>query len=418
MTAAGPSDRVVVVGGGLAGARTVTALREEGFDGELVLVAAETHLPYERPPLSKGYLTGSAERDTVFVHPADWYGENRVELRLGTRATALDTAAHELELDGGERLGYAKLVLATGAVPRPLDAPGADLVDLRYLRTLEDSDTLKACFRSGARVAVVGGGWIGLETAAAARQAGADVVVLEYAELPLLRVLGPEMAGVFADLHREHGVDLRTGVRIAGVRAEDKGRSTAATVLLADGGEVYADVVVVGVGVAPDVALAESGGLQVDNGVLVDASLRTSDPDVYAVGDLANAEHPLLGRRVRVEHWANALNQPAVAARALLGHQASYERLPYFYSDQYDLGMEYTGHVAPDAKAEVVVRGDAAAREFVAFWTEGGRVLAGMNVNVWDVTGPIGDLVRSGAPVDPQRLADPGVPLEELAATA
>ncbi len=416
MTSAGGPERIVVVGGGLAGARTVTALRDEGYDGDLVLLGAEGHLPYERPALSKGYLTGSAERDSVFVHPGDWYAEHRVELRRGVRATALDTGAHEVTTDDGDRLRYDRLLLATGAVPRPLQAPGADLVDLRYLRTLDDSDQLRAAFRPGARVVVVGGGWIGLETAAAARTAGAEVTVLEYAELPLLRVLGPDMARVFADLHRAHGVDLRCGVRIVGVRAQDQGRSTAATVLLDDGAEVHADVVVVGVGVRPDVALAESAGLRVDDGVVVDSSLRSSDPDVFAAGDVANAEHPLLGRHVRVEHWANALNQPVVAAQAMLGKPAGYERLPYFYSDQYDLGMEYTGHVADPGAARTVVRGDVGAREFVAFWTSGGRVLAGMNVNVWDVTGPIGDLVRSGRPVDLTRLADPSVPLDELAA--
>jgi 3-phenylpropionate/trans-cinnamate dioxygenase ferredoxin reductase subunit len=398
---------IVVVGGGLAGGRAVTALREEGHDGPITLVGAEPHVPYERPPLSKGYLQGKDPLESAFVHPAEWYSEHDVELRLGTRATALDRDARRVTLADGDALPYDRLLLATGAVPRPLAVPGAEQLQPRYLRTIEDSDALKAAFTPGARVVVVGAGWIGLEAAAAARGAGAEVVVLEYAELPLLRVLGPEMAQVFAELHRENGVDLRLGARIASARA--------GALVLEDGSEVEGDVFLAGVGVAPDVDVARAAGLAVDNGVVVDAALRTEDPAVFAAGDVASAYHPRYGKHLRVEHWANALNQPPTAARAMLGKDAAYERLPYFFSDQYDLGMEYTGWVEPGGYDRVVVRGDLAAREFVAFWTSAGRVLAGMNVNVWDVTGPIGDLVRADAPVDLDRLADPDVPLTDLA---
>jgi 3-phenylpropionate/trans-cinnamate dioxygenase ferredoxin reductase subunit len=398
---------IVVVGGGLAGGRAVTALREEGHDGPITLVGAEPHVPYERPPLSKGYLQGKDPLESAFVHPAEWYSEHDVELRLGTRATALDRDARRVTLADGDALPYDRLLLATGAVPRPLAVPGAEQLQPRYLRTIEDSDALKAAFTPGARVVVVGAGWIGLEAAAAARGAGAEVVVLEYAELPLLRVLGPEMAQVFAELHRENGVDLRLGARIASARA--------GALVLEDGSEVEGDVVLAGVGVAPDVDVARAAGLAVDDGVVVDAALRTEDPAVFAAGDVASAYHPRYGKHLRVEHWANALNQPPTAARAMLGKDAAYERLPYFFSDQYDLGMEYTGWVEPGGYDRVVVRGDLAAREFVAFWTSAGRVLAGMNVNVWDVTGPIGDLVRADAPVDLDRLADPDVPLTDLA---
>jgi 3-phenylpropionate/trans-cinnamate dioxygenase ferredoxin reductase subunit len=408
----------VIVGAGLAGATAAASLRAEGFPGRIVLIGAEPHAPYERPPLSKGYLTGAAVRASVFVHPEPWYAENGVDLRSSTRVTELDRSRHEVVLDGGERLGYDRLLLTTGAVPLRLTAPGADQVDVRYLRSLEDSDRLRADFSTGARVVIIGAGWIGLETAAAARGAGCDVVVLEHAELPLLRVLGPEVAGVFADLHRDHGVDLRFGVTLTSLRASGAGSTSSATVVLDDGTDVEADLVLAGVGVLPDTGLAERAGLAVDDGILVDHQLRSSDPHVFAAGDVANAAHPLLGRSIRVEHWANALNQPPAAARAMLGLPTSYDRLPYFFSDQYDLGLEYTGYVAPGAYDQVILRGDPATRQFIAFWMSGGRVLAGMNVNVWDVTGPIGELIRSGSSPDPAQLTDPDVPLADVLATA
>ncbi|MDG4821552.1 FAD-dependent oxidoreductase [Asanoa sp. WMMD1127] len=395
-------DAHVIVGAGLAGAKTAQALRDEGYTGPLVLIGEEHERPYERPPLSKGYLLGKDEREQIYVHPPQWYAEHDVDLLLGTRVTALDPGAHRLTLADGSRLAYAKLLLTTGSSPRVLpDAPG-----VRYLRRAEESDRLKADFAPGARIVVVGGGWIGLEAAAAARLAGADVTVLESADLPLLRVLGPEVATVFADLHRDHGVHLVTGARIAGVDADG--------VRLADGTRIAADAVLVGIGVTPNTELAAAAGLTVDNGIVTDEHLRASAADVYAAGDVANAYHPFLGRRIRVEHWANALNQPVAAARSMLGQDAAYDRLPYFFTDQYDLGMEYTGHVEPDGYDQVVFRGDTKAGEFIAFWLAGGRVLAGMNVNVWDVTDPIQRLIRSRAVIDPAELADPDVPLDSL----
>jgi 3-phenylpropionate/trans-cinnamate dioxygenase ferredoxin reductase component len=392
------SRTFAVVGAGLAGAKAVESLRAEGFDGRLVLFGAEPHRPYERPPLSKGYLLGKAERDAAFVHEADWYAEHDVDLRLNTPVAGLDRHAHELITGHGDPLHYDKLVLTTGATPRHLQVPGAELAGVRYLRTIDDSDALRAAFRPDARVVVIGGGWIGLETAAAARAAGSAVTVLESAPLPLLRVLGRRMASVFADLHRDNGVDLRCEVTVAAIRPADDDPSTVGGVELGDGTVLDADVVVVGVGVTPNVDLARSAGLDVDDGVLVDASLRTSDADVVAAGDVANAEHPVLGRRIRVEHWANALNQPAVAAKTMLGTDAVYDRLPYFFTDQYDLGMEYLGYASADD--DVVVHGDLGKREFVALWTREGRVVAGMNVNVWDVTDRIRELILSGKPAD------------------
>jgi len=393
---------VAVVGAGLAGAKAVEALRAEGFGGRIVLFGEETHLPYERPPLSKGYLQGNDERGSVFVHSEDWYAEHDVDLRLGAEVTGLDRHAHELMSADGHPVHYDRLLLATGASPRHLRLPGADLPGVHYLRTLDDSDALRAAFRPGANVVVIGAGWIGLETAAAARGAGATVTVLESAELPLLRVLGPQMAQVFAGLHRENGVDLRLGVTVSALRGDG---ATVTGVELGDGATIDADAVVVGVGVTPNVDLARQAGLEVDDGVLVNASLRTSDAHVFAVGDVANAEHPVLGRRIRVEHWANALHQPEVVAKSILGQEAVYDRLPYFFTDQYDLGMEYVGYASADD--DVVVRGDLEGREFVALWTREGKVVAGMNVNVWDVTDRIRDLILAGEPADAFELPAP-----------
>jgi 3-phenylpropionate/trans-cinnamate dioxygenase ferredoxin reductase subunit len=401
----------LIAGASLAGAKAAQSLREEGFQGRIVLVGEESERPYERPPLSKGYLLGATGRDEIYVHPQPWYGEHQVELLLGTAVTAIDPARHEVSLSNGSRIGYAKLLLATGSSPRRLQLPGADPNNVLYLRRIDDSDRLKATLQAASRVAIIGAGWIGLETAAAARAAGAEVSVLEGASLPLLRVLGREAAEVFAGLHREHGVDLRCGVQVA----EIIGRGGQAVgVRLADGSRIDADAVIAGIGITPNAELALAAGLEVDNGVRVDEHLRTSDADIYAAGDVANAFHPLLGQRIRVEHWANALHQPQVAAKAMLGQDAAYDRLPYFFTDQYDLGMEYSGYVEPDGYDEVIFRGDVEARQFIAFWLRGGQVLAGMNVNIWDVNDAIQDLVRAGERVDTGALRDVKTPLGSL----
>jgi len=400
-----------IIGASLAGAKTAEALREQGFDGNVILFGAETHLPYERPPLSKGYLKGTEGRDSFVVHPKEWYEEQNIELRLSTEVTGMDASAHRLTTADGREVAYDRLLIATGSTPRRLSMPGADASNVRYLRTVDDSEALRAAIDQEARVVIVGAGWIGLEVAAAASEAGASVTVIESLDLPLLRVLGPEMATVFADLHREHGVDLRLGAALSEIRTE-AGLATSA--VLGDGSDVPATLMVVGIGITPNTALAEAAGLEVDNGIVVDEALRSSDPDVFAAGDVANAQHPLLGRRIRVEHWANALNQPAVAAKAMRGEPASFDLLPYFYTDQYDLGMEYVGYVGPGDDTHVVVRGDAAGREFVAFWLDRqDRVQAGMNVNVWDVVDDVKALITANRPVDVAALTDPDVPFAD-----
>lgn len=406
-------DQIVIVGGGLAGARTAAALREEGYEGRVVLFAAETRLPYERPPLSKSYLKGESSAQEAQVFPAGWYAEHDVDLRIGTAVTAVDRGDHVVVTTGGERTAYDRLVLATGASPRRSDLPGAALGGVRYLRTVEDSDALRAAFVDGARVVMVGAGWIGLETAAAAREAGSEVTVLEMAEQPLLAVLGPRLGRSFADLHREHGVDVRTGVSVTAFEPAPHDAGVVGAVRLADGASIPAGVVVVGIGVRPNTELAEACGLQVDNGILVDAQGRTCDPDVFALGDVANADTPALGARVRVEHWANAHDRPASVARGLLGRSGEFDKLPFFFSDQYDLGLEYSGRARPGD--EVVLRGDLERREYVAFWLAGERVTAGLNVNVWDVQDDIQALITARTPVDRDRLANVEVPIPEAA---
>ncbi|MEV5751840.1 FAD-dependent oxidoreductase [Actinoallomurus sp. NPDC052308] len=406
-------ETYVIVGASLAGAKAAQTLREEGFTGRVVLIGEETLRPYERPPLTKGFLAGKDPFDKAYVHEDSWYADNDVELRLGVRVSGLDRAAHEVRLADGERVGYTKLLLTTGASARRPAVPGADLEHVHYVRDASDSERLRAALEPGdRRVAVVGAGWIGLEAAAAARAYGNEVRIIAPST-PLRRSLGTELGEVFAALHRRHGVEFVTG---------EVAKITESSVLTTDGTETPADVVIVGVGAVPNTALAEEAGLEVDDGIVVDASLRTSDPDVYAAGDVAKADHPLLGRRIRVEHWANALNGGPAAARAMLGRPVVYDRVPYFYTDQYELGMEASGAwvggydqvVYRGTDPAAYVSGDTDELEFIAFWLSGGRVVGGMNVNVWDVAGDIQALIRSGRPVDAARLADPGVPLADL----
>jgi 3-phenylpropionate/trans-cinnamate dioxygenase ferredoxin reductase subunit len=404
-------ERIVIVGASLAGAKAAEALREEGHEGPVTLVGAEPEAPYERPPLSKDYLRGESEREKARVHPDGFYREHDIELRLGAEVTALDPAARTVTLDGGERLPWDRLLLALGAEPRRLPLPGADLDGVLTLRTLADSDALRARIDAGGRLVVIGAGWIGCEAAASARQRGMEVTLLERLDHPLQGVLGAEMGSLFGDLHRDNGVEVLTGV--AGVEAIE-GAGRVERVRLEGGRTIDADAVLVGVGVAPRTGLAEAAGLAVDDGIVADALLRASAPGVLAAGDCASAEHPFYGRRVRVEHWANALNQGAHAGRVMAGREEPYERLPYFFSDQFDLGMEYSG--LADPAAPLVIRGDREARELVAFWLdEQGRVAAGMNVNVWDVNDQVQQLIRSRAVVDRAALEDPDVPLERLA---
>ena len=403
------NDRTfVIVGASLAGAKAAETLRAEGFDERVVLIGAEHERPYERPPLSKDYLRGEVDRETVYVHPDGFYAEHDIELRLGRTAVSLNTAARELALDDGKRLCYDRLLLTIGAEPRRLSIPGGELDGVLYLRSVGDCDALRGRLDLGGRVVVIGAGWIGAEVAASARQRGLEVTVIDPLTVPLERVLGTEVGAVYRDIHLDHGVQMLMGT---GVEAFEGGTAVE-RVRTTDERELACDFVVVGVGVQPRTGLAAQAGLAVDNGILVDEHLQTRAPGVFAAGDAANAHHPFYGERIRVEHWANALHQGPIAARAMLGEPDVYDRLPYFFSDQYDVGMEYAGFARTWDR--VVFRGDPATREFIAFWLVEDRVVAGMNANVWDVTDPIQRLIRDRVAVDDRRLVDPDVSLEDL----
>lgn len=411
----------VIVGGGLAGAKAAETLRAEGFSGRVILICDERDHPYERPPLSKGFLLGKEERDSVFVHEPGWYAQNDVELHLGQTVDRIDRTAKTVRFgDDGTLVHYDKLLLATGAEPRRLDIPGTDLVGVHHLRRLAHAERLKGVLqhlgRDNGHLVIAGAGWIGLEVAAAAREYGAEVTVIQPSATPLYSVLGPELGNVFAELHREHGVRFRFGARLTEIVGQD---GMVLAVRTDDGEEHPAHAVLAAIGAAPRTGLAEAAGLELADrahggGVVVDEHLRTVDPDIYAAGDVAAFPLALFDTRIRVEHWANALNGGPAAARAMLGRDVTYDRVPYFFTDQYDLGMEYSGWAPPGSYDEVVIRGDAGKREFIAFWIKEGRVLAGMNVNVWDVTEQIQNLVRSQAQVNTESLADPHVPLESL----
>jgi 3-phenylpropionate/trans-cinnamate dioxygenase ferredoxin reductase subunit len=400
---------LVIVGASLAGAKAAEGARGAGFDGRVVLVGDEQELPYERPPLSKAVLRGEADPETTRVHDDDFYATHDIELLTGRAVEALDPDAHQVHLDAGDVMSFTAAVLTTGAAPRRLDIPGAELSGVHYLRQIDDSRRLGAAIRDAGRVAVIGAGWIGSEVAASARQMGAEVVLVDPAPTPLHGVLGDEIGEVFRRLHADHGVTLRLRTGVAELRGTDRVEQ----VVLSDGRVEAADIVVVGVGVTPRVELAAAAGLKVDDGIVVDEQLRASAPDVYAAGDVASAWHPHYGRHLRVEHWANALNQGTTAGINAAGGDERYTRLPYFFSDQYDLGMEYVGHSDPgDA---VVVRGSLDDRQFIAIWHHHGIVTAAMNVNVWDVVEELKAIIAAGRPLDPKRLADPAVPLRDLA---
>ncbi len=395
---------VVIVGAGQAAANVASTLRDAGDQRPVTIIGDEGLLPYERPGLSKSVLMGKDEPEVLYVHDQGWYEDRGIETRLDDPATELDLDGQTVRLASGASVPYADLVLATGARPRTLDLPGLALPQVHTLRRIPDSVSLREAFAGSRRLVVIGAGWIGLEVAAAAVEAGLDVTVLEFSDVPLRAALGDRLGNHFAQLHRSHGVNLRTGVKVSGVVGVD------AVTGVRVGDEVFpADLVVVGVGALPNVGLAQHAGLTVDNGIVVDDQLRARE-HVYAIGDVANATNTALGTRLRVEHWDNAKRQGALAARVLLGEDARYDWQPYFYTDQYDLGMEYVGRGAADD--DVTIRGSQESGEFIAFWQRQGVVTAAMNVNIWDVNDHLRALI--GRQIDSARLADDRIGLQEL----
>lgn len=406
------TQNFIIVGGGLAGVSAAEELRKQGFKGTIQLIGQEAHAPYIRPPLSKGYLNGSDGLDAVYVHPQEWYAENDIDLLTATKVFGVSADAHEVTLSEGAPLRYDKLLLATGSSPRILTMDGAELDGVHYLRTLDDSNALnKELAKGGRKLVLIGSGWIGMEVGATARTLGNDVTILEQVPIPLAGAIGDELGMMFHDLHKEHGVDMRMSVVVDHIVGSD---GKVSGVQLKTGELIPADLVLIGIGAVPNIALAESAGIITENGIVVDQAMKSSDPDIYAAGDVANAFHPLADMRLRSEHWANALNEGPAAARGMLGQAESFEDIPYFYTDQYDVGMEYSGYGPMTRGAKVVYRGDKAKREFIAFWVKDDRVVAGMNVNIWDVNDQVQRIIRSGTVVDEARLTDESVPLEEI----
>lgn len=401
-------DVFVIVGGSLAGAEAAAGLREGGFDGRVVLIGSEPWLPYARPELSKGYLMGRKTMSDIQVRPPDFYGDAGIEVMTSTTVTSVDPMDRLVQLDGGGALGYERLLLATGASPRPLDVSGGHLPGVLSLRTVDDADVLRQGILSAERVVVVGSGWIGCEVAACARMLGAEVAMVSPDPYPLFSVLGPQVGAVVRDLHVDHGVVLHLGSSVEAVVGTDRAQGVRTT----DGTTVAGDLVVVGIGAAPRDGLARGAGIDVDDGILVDEYLRTSNPWVFAAGDVASAWHPVLGARLRVEHWDNAITQGRAAAANMLDGRTAYTQRPFFFSDQYDLALEYRGHAR--GGDQVVLRGDPASGAFLAFWLQDGCVVATLNANVWGQADALDALLGSRATPDPQRLADPEVDLADL----
>jgi 3-phenylpropionate/trans-cinnamate dioxygenase ferredoxin reductase subunit len=408
----GTERTFVIVGAGLAGAKAAESLRGWGFDGRVVLIGDEPVRPYERPPLSKAYMRGTATFEDAAVHPGAFYADHDIDLRCSTVVDAIDPVGRTLSLNPGGKLPFDQLLLATGARARPLDVPGSDLPGVTCLRTASDADAIRTAARPGARVVIVGAGWLGTEVAASLRELDVDVALIDRSAVPFQRSLGGEVGAVFLALHAEHGVAMHPGLTVTAVR----GSTAVEEVELSDGTILPADLIVVGLGAVPNTGLASAAGIAVHDGILVDEELRTSTPGIFAAGDVANVEYPVFGSRARVAHWWTALTQGPVAAANMVGNHARCDWIPVFTSKQYDLLVEYTGH-APRWD-RVVFRGDPATRQFVAFWLDEGRVVAGMTANVAGLAGPIRDLVASRQPAKPAQLADPGVDLVALAQAA
>jgi 3-phenylpropionate/trans-cinnamate dioxygenase ferredoxin reductase subunit len=407
----GEINRVIIVGGGQAGGEAALRLRHGGFKGEITIVGEEREPPYQRPPLSKTYMSGELSMERLLLRPAEVYGEDDVRLLLHRRATWIDRTRKRVQLDGGQELAYDALILATGSRARALPVPGADLPGVHLLRTAADVDAIRARMKPGAEMVVIGGGYIGLEAAASARKLGLNVTVVEAAIRPLARVTSPEVSGFFLDQHTAHGVRFVLAAQAAVIKGEEQVRAVG----LADGTELAADLVVVGVGIAPEQGLAERAGLNVNDGILVDRTMRTSDPAIFAIGDCA--KRPLVhygGRMARLESVHNALEGAKIAAALILGQTPPVEEVPWFWSDQYDLKLQIAGMF--QGYDHFVVRGSMEEKAFAMFYLREGRLIAVDAVNRPAEYLGGKALIQKGASPSPAALADVTIPMKTLMA--
>jgi 3-phenylpropionate/trans-cinnamate dioxygenase ferredoxin reductase component len=403
------AENFVIVGAGQAGGWAATTLRTQGFPGTITVVGEEPHPPYERPPLSKDVLLGSKPPESTYLWPGDKVSELKIDLYTGVRVSHLHRDTQELELATGKRLRYEQLLLATGSRVRRLNFPGCDLAGVHYLRTIEDALAIQRDLAPEARLLVLGGGWIGLETTASARKRGAHVTIIEAADQLCSRALPKSLADYLLERHRAQGVNVHLGTTVMALQ----GAEWVVSARLSTGQELPVSVVVIGVGVEPNVELAQQAGLEVNNGIVVDQSGQTSDRRIFAAGDVTNQPNDFLGRRVRLESWANAQNQGIAVAKAMLGQPVAYHDIPWFWSDQYNLNIQLLG--IPHKSDESVTRGDPAADKFLQFFLYGGRIEAAAAVNNPRDLRMAKRLLQSGKEVDRVRLADPGVALQSLA---
>jgi 3-phenylpropionate/trans-cinnamate dioxygenase ferredoxin reductase subunit len=400
--------RIVIVGASLTGASTAIALRSEGFDGSITLIGAEAHPPYERPPLSKDYLRGESEIKKAFVKPLEWYTDNNVELRLGSAAERIDVSDKVVEIVGGDRVPYDDVVIATGARNRTLRTPGAELDGIMQLRTIAESDAIRAAASDARTAIVVGMGFIGAEVAASLRVLGLDVTAIEPLPAPLGRVLGPEVGSALAALHADNGVHLI----LEDIVESFEGSGRVSTVVTKSGRRLEADMVVAGIGVEPAVDVVAGSPVATDNGIVVDELCRTNVEGVYAAGDVANHLHPLYGRHMRVEHWQNAMRHGAHAAKSMLGATEPYSEVHWFWSDQYDMNLQYAGHHM--AWDELIIRGSIPERSFLAFYVKDGLVDAAVGMNRGKELRRAMAIVKARRPVDGKKLADEDVDIKAL----
>lgn len=401
------SGRIIIVGGGHAGGQLAMSLRADGFSGPITVIGEEPHVPYQRPPLSKQYLGGEVGLAKLYLRPLEWYRDAGIELIRGAAVSAIDRAAKTIALGDGRTLPYDRLALTTGSRPRTLPVPGVDLPGVFYLRTIQDVDRIHERFLAGRRIAVIGGGYIGLEATAVAVKKGLVVTVLEMDRRVMSRVVAPLMSAFFEDLHRAAGVDIRTGVRVAGITRSGERLSVRSS----EGEIAEVDLVIIGVGIVPNIELAAAAGLPTDNGILVDEFARTSDPDIVAAGDCANHPSLIYGRRVRLESVQNAMSQARVAAAALLGQPKPYTDVPTFWSDQYDLRLQIVG-LSQDYD-DIVLRGDPAERAFALFYLREAVLLAVDAINKPTEFIQARKLVADRARMDAVRLKDPAVPVQD-----